>query len=553
MISSALRARLALAAGALLLAACDADRVLAPADSAAAIAVPRPSLSLAEPTSNQPTLPLATVALAPTTSTGRTIRVGAGGSLQSAINAAVPGDLIVLSAGATFTGNFYLPKKSGTGWVTIRTSTSDAYLPRGRRVSPGQAGLLAKLVSPNGGAALRTYAGAHHYRLVGLEITAKSGVTASTRLVALGSGSRTSQSTLASVPHYIAVERSYIHGLSTMDLKNCVELHAAHASIVDSYLDRCHSKVQESHGIIGWNGPGPFLIENNYVAAGHINVMFGGATPASSSLVPSDITIRRNHVTKPLTWKATWPAKNLVEFKIGRRILLEGNVLENSWVSQQSGFALVVKTAVGSSADTWGRTEDVTLRRNLVRNAAAGIAISARDGSYGLPARRIRLEHNVWDGIGASNGTTNGRIFQVLRNVHGVQIERNTAIHSSTSAHMVVTFGGGTVDGFVVRDNIVTRGAYGVKGDNTAEGTDALVKRAPGYVFANNAIVGAPATKYPTRNYFPSSLSNVGFVSLANRDYRLASTSPLKGKAGDGTDPGANVAAVTTLTTGVVR
>ena len=57
--------------------------------------------------------------------TGVTITVQAGGNLQTAINSARPGDVIRLQAGATFTGNFTLPNKTGTGWVTIRTSAAD--------------------------------------------------------------------------------------------------------------------------------------------------------------------------------------------------------------------------------------------------------------------------------------------------------------------------------------------------------------------------------------------------------------------------------------------
>jgi hypothetical protein len=44
---------------------------------------------------------------------GRTINVPAGGDLQAAIYNAQPGDMITLQAGATFTGNFVLPNKSG--------------------------------------------------------------------------------------------------------------------------------------------------------------------------------------------------------------------------------------------------------------------------------------------------------------------------------------------------------------------------------------------------------------------------------------------------------
>ena len=42
---------------------------------------------------------------------GRQTTIPAGGDLQGALNAAQPGDTLVLQAGATYTGNFTLPTR----------------------------------------------------------------------------------------------------------------------------------------------------------------------------------------------------------------------------------------------------------------------------------------------------------------------------------------------------------------------------------------------------------------------------------------------------------
>src|SRR5262249_47683510 len=51
-------------------------------------------------------------------STGNVKYVNAGADLQAAINAAVPGDTLMLAPGASYVGNFVLPNKSGSSYIT---------------------------------------------------------------------------------------------------------------------------------------------------------------------------------------------------------------------------------------------------------------------------------------------------------------------------------------------------------------------------------------------------------------------------------------------------
>ena len=117
------------------------------------------SLALAPGDPEPPRIFLNTAYVAPT---GQSINVAAGGNLQSALDQAQPGDVILLQAGATFTGNFVLPNKSGNSWITVRTTTPDANLPQGTRVTPASASLMPKIVSPNSESAGTDNDGAHH-------------------------------------------------------------------------------------------------------------------------------------------------------------------------------------------------------------------------------------------------------------------------------------------------------------------------------------------------------------------------------------------------------
>ena len=72
-------------------------------------------------------LALFVVIIFSTSAVAATLNVPAGGDLQAALNAAQPGDTVVLEAGASFTGTFTLPNKdAATDYITVRTSTPDS-------------------------------------------------------------------------------------------------------------------------------------------------------------------------------------------------------------------------------------------------------------------------------------------------------------------------------------------------------------------------------------------------------------------------------------------
>src|SRR4051812_38643460 len=116
------------------------------------------------------------LSLCASVSSASTISVAAGGDLQAAIMNAQPGDTIVLARGAVFTGGFTLPNKGGSTMITIRTE-GDSDLPgEGGRIGPANAPKLAKLRTPgNGVPVIQTAPGAHHWKLMLLEIVGVGG------------------------------------------------------------------------------------------------------------------------------------------------------------------------------------------------------------------------------------------------------------------------------------------------------------------------------------------------------------------------------------------
>ncbi len=188
--------------------------------------------------------------------TGKTISVPAGASLQAALNSAVRGDVIELAAGARFTGNFVLPPKAGTGWITIRTAGT--LPPAGTRVTPATAAGIAKIVTNNSMPAIytSTSGSTSGYRLMGLELTSSASMTYA--IVNLGAYASPAAA-VSDLPGSIVLDRVYVHGTSSMDLRRCVTLNSRSTAIINSWLSDCHYRSTDAQAIAGWTGPGPDL------------------------------------------------------------------------------------------------------------------------------------------------------------------------------------------------------------------------------------------------------------------------------------------------------
>ena len=481
------------------------------------------------------------------TPTGNTIAVPAGGDLQAALNSAQPGDVITLAAGATYVGNFVLPAKSGmtsSQWITVRTA--GALPAEGTRVTPASAVQLPKVLTPNAAAAIATTPGTQGWRLTGLEIGGTSGLTMTYGLVTFGDAG-TAQNTTAQIPSRIVLDRSYVHGSPTLDVRRCIALNSASTAVIDSYVSECHSRNGDSQAIMGWNGPGPFKVVNNRLEGAHENIAFGGSDPSISGLIPSDIEIRRNYVIKPLSWRGVWTAKNLVEIKAGQRVLLESNVFENNWVDGQQGFAFIWWSANADGNALWSVTQDITFRSNIVRNVPGGFNLTDRYNASLPRMSRVTIYNNVITGIDPSNG----RLYQVNGTVAGVTIANNSGF--GINHDLVFVTPDQPLSDLVFRGNITgaqyTLFAAGYMGDAALAKMGIPAANVTGNVFASGSGAGA----VPSNNSYAGSQAAIGFVNLSAGDLTLASSSPFIASGTSGTRPGADVATINQATLGVAQ
>ena len=537
-------------------------------------------------------------ALADTPATGKTIAVASGGDFQAALNSANCGDTITLQAGATYGGVFYFPQKSCDSghWIIVRTSSPDSALPpEGTRMTPCYAGVgslpgrpalhctstknvLAKVqfINKTGYGPVVFSNGANHYRLIGLEVTRTAGTSVVSNLITPDVNAGASD---------IVLDRLWVHGTAQDETTRGAYLSGVTSiAIIDSFFTDFHcvsvsGSCTDSQAVAGGAGnlpTGPFKIYDNFLEASGENIIFGGS---ASTITPADIEIRRNHLFKPLTWMPghsgfvggadgnPFIVKNHFETKNAKRILFEGNILENVWGGVgQYGYSIEItpKNQAENNQNICPICEvtDVTIRYTTISHVGGVMVLAnAASSAGGVPAdgQRYSIHDIIADDV--SDVTYNGRgtfaqISTVPQpNIQNVQIDHVTVFQP----HVMFNLGADATEkmvNFKFTNSILNAGSSPFTTTGGGTGNCAYLQTpnvivpacfAP-YVFTKNAIIAVPSnvgtTNWPAGNWFPAAVSNVGFVKYNNGsggDYHLLSTSPYKNAGTDGRDLGADV------------
>lgn len=486
----------------------------------------------------------AATSAAPFVQSAQVIDVPAGGNLQQALNTVQPGGTIRLAPGASYVGSFTLPAKGGTDHITITTSTT-ALPADGVRIDPSYKPRLAVIRSPSTTSALTTAPGASYYRIVGVAFEANQNGAGD--VITLGA----STSSLAQLPHHIEIDRVIITGHATLGQKRAISVNAAAVTISNSHISGIKAAGQDSQAICGWNTPGPVVIRNNFLEAAGENIMFGGAGVSIAGIVPSDIVVEDNLLTKDLAWRgSSWTVKNLFELKHARRVLVRRNTMVNNWAAAQPGFAVVFTPRNSGGQTTSWVVEDVEFSANVVAHTASVFNILGHDDiAPSGQLARILIKDNLMYDVGMTWGGT-GTFAQIGGEPRDLTIDHNTVLHAGN----IVTFysgqftdssgarvTGGPIAGLTFTNNLLKHNAYGIFGNGQAYGNGSLNYYAPGAVVTGNVFAAneAVASRYPPGNQFPTvSAFLASFVNAAAHDYRLRADSPFLLAAIDGRDLG---------------
>jgi hypothetical protein len=157
------------------------------------------------------------------------------------------------------------------------------------------------------------------------------------------------------------------------------------------------------------------LIENNYIEGNGIALFFQQGDIAYGLPMASNVIIRRNHINIPETRRAAGATsdglhrahRHGTEFKVGREVLIEGNLYEGNWADEVTAcpsIALTVRQQLNSASGYTdgrlypGEIRDITISKNLFKNVCGILTASYESDSRKwatLPVRRIAVVGNI--------------------------------------------------------------------------------------------------------------------------------------------------------------
>lgn len=415
----------------------------------------------------------------------------------------------------------------------------------------------------------------------------------------------------AHLPHDLIWDHDYIHGHAANKTTHCFFVNGNNFGLVDSWISECHDAGNDSQALNIYAG-GPMLVQDTMLeGAGENFLAMGGTNGAVNFVVgimPHDVTHRRVWYYKPLQWfngaipgpvfeGITWDVKNLWESKACVRCLVEDSVMENNWIANQVGKAILNNQAPSTNGP-YSYTSDSTFRYIHIYGGAAFTFANAKDGtgapSPNDPSFTARMNRVMWSNILVENLRANWcagagcpapqNYMGIGNGIFGVIVSHVTVTSAPVQFNSLEDEGNGYQRAVTwVTDNILPQGINGgYKTSGFASNSVAQLNKVWGIMqdpmVQRNVFPGMPAADVNAwnstvtngvRNFSgtsgPASQLAVGYqrwVDGPGGDYRLVpgsqfsatGTNPCKVNpdgSGGNADCGADVAAIMQRTAGV--
>jgi hypothetical protein len=460
--------------------------------------------------------------------------------------------------------------------------------------APATSRLARIVIAPSNGS---IFVRGDHYRIIGLEVTRPTGGGVVSFFFNVGGGSN------------VVFDRLWLHGTARDEVTHGVMLSDSHhVAVIDSYFNDFHCVAKtgacsDAQTVSGGNNStsglaGAYKIVNNFLESSGENILFGGGPSADT---PGDIEIRRNHLYKPMSWNPRdpsfagirWVVKNHLEFKNVSRVLVEGNVFENVWGGFSQFGAHILLTPKNQAQGSRNlcpncQVTQVTIRYNRFMTGGQVFQMANGkngNGAYAKAGASYSIHDNVAENLAYRTcyGCTNqynqiataldAPSINILNNVsmsHNTFVVGTAVENSPTLNAGFLGVGGPRArpqPNMSFTDNIFAGGFYGPWSTGRT-GNCAYNQASPqakfsacwsnwkfaGNVVSNGLNIHQTHTWPAETTHFPANQAAIGYVNLGSGlggDYHLAASSPFKGKATDGRDPGADIDTLNAMTAGV--
>jgi hypothetical protein len=395
----------------------------------------------------------------------------AAGRLQAALSAAAPGSAVAACPGVRHVGGLRVPDG-------VRLTSSGPGLTRAER---------AEIVLT-----------ASQSIVLGSNTRLDHIVTTGNATEHISCGVIDGQTTREQQPTNVQIDHNIIDGAAGG--RRGIGAHCRNGVIEDNEIINFALVGQDTQCIFGSNGEGPIIIRRNLLRCAGENIMFGGDDPRIPGLVPSDILIEDNRLTKDLAWRGTpITAKNLFELKAARRVIVRRNDFGFTWQGSQAGFAFQFTVQSQGGGNPNVIVEEVLIEHNVIHDVGCGVnIIGYAQINASLQSRAFTFRNNWWQIDGVTYGC-HGIYMQLGREPREITIENETiqmvgasATNPDAKGNQIVSMTGNPIHAFRFVGNLVPRsGLYGFSGNGAHRG-DNLATYLPGATISGNALGSFP-------------------------------------------------------------
>jgi hypothetical protein len=502
-------------------------------------------------------------------------------ALQSAIAVAASENnpVIIVDAGMVLRGSIQLPNRTGSGYLTIKSSQASSLPgPLSRVAAADESNMFVWETDPAVGSARcittpsPSASPAHHYRIIGAKFRkGDETVNTVTSFIQLGNG----ETSISQLPHHFLVDRCAFDGgaLTSSLMFRAIHADAADVSVMNSRVYRIKHNSQDAQALLTIQGLRQTIL-NNYLEATGECTMTGGNDTTISGHNPQFFCYRRNHYKKDLGWFANaasyggayygvnYTVKNLFEFKTMVGAVVQGNRFEAQWEEDQK-YALTLTVRDQSGGAPQAKVDYLDVSYNEWVDIDNWCNILAQDDMQQSDvSTHLLLRHNVVRNLGKFGGTgwfLHNNISPPAGTVFTYTDPGRLHVVNNTAPANTETTRGFFFDADVAAhrhwihadaiNNIVANGfIMSIQTPNTTyQGDAAVADIFSDALVAGNVFHGSTAAERPSGSSSTATVSGIGFTSYPT-NLQLSGSSAFLASGVGGSQPGANFTLLTPLT-----